>query len=244
MKKLLWVFLIIPIIGFAINPFTKNTIKTSKSMLADPTPEEILKKHLSTVLGNTKLETIKDIELIGTGSIMNQPAEMVTRYILNSDFSTKINIGTFGTVMMMGKVNNDYIAKQQGTDIPLDDKIKEGLNEQTYYFTEQFLLEAKGYSFKLIGTDNIDGKEAYNVEITSPTNKTTNIYYDKSSGLKLREITSDEGKTNIVNLNDYKNVNGILFPSKISIDPGQGFTFDLEFKTIKVNSGLKVDDLK
>lgn len=244
MKKLLWVFLIIPFMGFAINPSTKNSIKPPKSNLAEPTPEEIFKKHLSTVLGTTKIETIKDIELIGTGTVMGQPTEMITRYILNSDFSLKMNIGSFGTVMMMGKINNEYIAKQQGNDIPLDDKIKEGLNEQAYYFTEQFYLETKGFTFKLIGTDNIDGKEAYNVEITTPSNKTMNIYYDKNSGLKLREINSEEGKTTIVNLSDYNNVNGILFPSKISIDPGQGFTIDLEYKTIKVNSGLKVDDLK
>lgn len=237
MKKLLWVFLIIPFICYA---FTTN----AKS-IEEPTAESIFKKNLSVVLGSTKIESIKDIVLVGTGNLMGQPTEMIFKYILNNHFSLKLNLGTIGTVMEQGKVGDEYIAKQQGNTLPIDEKMKESLNESVYYFTEQLILENNKYTYKLIGSETIDGADCYNIELTSPSKSVSNLYYDKATGLKLRVVaTSEDGKTNIINYSDYTTISGIQFPNKMSIDPGQGFTLDLEFKNIKVNSNLTIADLK
>ena len=244
MKKIIWVFLLLPFLGIAsknnLSPISKNCIK-----LIDPTPEIILKKYLDVVLDKTKYEDIKDIELIGTGTVMGQTMEMTQRYIFkDANFCTKMNMGTMGTILYVAKINNEFKMKQQGTDVPIDDKMKPELIEQGTYFIEKYYLENKGYSLKLVGSETVDGKDAYNVEITSQSNNTINFYFDKATGLKLRMVITVNGNSQIFNYSDYLTVNGILFPSKTSIDPGQGFTIDIEYKNIKVNSGLTVKDLQ
>ena len=244
MKKIIWVFLLLPFLGIAsknnLSPISKNCIK-----LIDPTPEIILKKYLDVVLDKTKYEDIKDIELMGTGTVMGQTMEITQRYIFkDTNYCIKMNMGAMGTVFYTAKINNEFIIKQQGTDVPIEDKMKPELIVQAFYFVEKYFLENKAYTLKLVGSETVDGKDSYNVEITTPSKNTINFYFDKATGLKIRMVTSVNGNSQIINYSDYITVNGIQFPSKSSTDPGQGFTIDIEYKNIKVNSGLTVKDLQ
>ena len=97
-------------------------------------------------------------------------------------------------------------------------------------------------SGKLDRIENLEGQAAY-VIISGKTE----VYYDVKSGLKVKEVATSKagGKEvkNPVNFSDYKKVNGIKFPHKISMKMGP---MSLEFivKEIKINEGVTEADFK
>jgi hypothetical protein len=92
--------------------------------------------------------------------------------------------------------------------------------------------------------EEIDGKDAYVVEITTPKGGKFTNYYDVATGLKVKllKVVKEDGKeTSMSNtFSDYKEYNGLKIPMKVIID--QGFKITTTVKDVKVNSGLKDTD--
>ena len=84
-------------------------------------------------------------------------------------------------------------------------------------------------------------KEAYAVTLHLPNDKTSVNYYDKESGLLVKEsktIEAPQGTfTQNTFLGNYKEVQGVKYPFKISQSFGPQ-TIDMEVTSIKTNSGL------
>ena len=73
-------------------------------------------------------------------------------------------------------------------------------------------------------------------------------YYDVETGLKVKGSKTEDagaaGKITIQTfLKGYKAFYGVQIPTNVIVDQGQ-FKIDINFKDIKVNSGLKTDDIK
>ncbi len=140
-----------------------------------------------------------------------------------------------------------YSQNQQGQDVPLKDDDKEKMDEDGVFFTEAYLLQQKGYTFTIKGIEQVDGKDANAVEIKSPKGRTFTNYYDVASGFLVKNsFTSDspQGKAVVTTYSSaYKLYNGVQVPTKLIIDYGQ-FKINLELTDVKINQGLKVDDLK
>ncbi|HEY1019679.1 MAG TPA: hypothetical protein VGE25_11800, partial [Sediminibacterium sp.] len=104
-----------------------------------------------------------------------------------------------------------------------------------------------GYSFTVKGIEQVEGKDAYNVEIKSPKGRVFYYYYDLVSGLRVKESRTQEtpaGNATITITNtEYKSYNGVKLPVKMTLDTGQ-FKINTEISEVKVNQGLKLDDLK
>jgi outer membrane lipoprotein-sorting protein len=101
--------------------------------------------------------------------------------------------------------------------------------------------KSAGITLKLTGMDKVDGKDAYVVALTLPNGKTWVNYYDKLSGLLVKEsktVETPQGTfTQSTLLKDYREVEGIKYPFKQSQSFGPQ-TIELEVVSIKVNSGL------
>jgi len=67
-------------------------------------------------------------------------------------------------------VDGKYEVSQQGMQAPITDEIKEGLDESTYLVPE-LMYQQKGYKLNIIGIEQVEGKDAIDVEITSPSGK-------------------------------------------------------------------------
>jgi len=140
-------------------------------------------------------------------------------------------------------VNGDSVTLTgQGQTAPLDEADKKRYQEQAYPFPEVNFGKA-GYSLQVAPMlDNIDGKDAYVVTVTSPSGAVSKKYYDATTGFKLKdEISGEEGNAAFT-YSDYKEVSGIMFP--YTIETFQPADFTLKVTEVKVNSGLKEEDFK
>lgn len=99
-----------------------------------------------------------------------------------------------------------------------------------------------GYSAKLLGIEEVEGKMAYQMEITRPDGSKFMEYYELATSLKLREVqTSEEAGqkiTTTTDFSDYRAVGGVLFPHVYILSGVMPTPMKSVVTEIKVNSGV------
>ncbi len=81
--------------------------------------------------------------------------------------------------------------------------------------------QEKGHRVELQGTENIEGTDAYKLKITLANGDTEYLYLDKDHYLPFRKLSKinmngTEVET-IINIGDYKEVDGIVFAHSLSV---------------------------
>lgn len=219
---------------------------TEKKADAAITAEMILKKAIEVQGGEAAINAIKDVTMNGTASVMEQNLDFSVKYLLPSGYLQSISMG--GMSLAKQSVNNgDYAIVQQGQSQTLKEEDKEELDEAASLFPEPYMLKKGGYAFTVKGIEQVEGKDAYNVEIKSPKARVFNFFYDLATGQRVKEIRTQEspgGKSTVqLYIAEFKLVNSVLLPVKQVLDAGQ-FKINITISDVKVNQGLKPEDLK
>lgn len=218
---------------------------SEKKVDATVTTDAIMKKAIEAEGGEAAMNTIKDLAMKGTASVMGQSLDFGLTYILPNGYLQSLTMGGMTLSKQLAR-GGTYSVSQQGMEQPLKEDDKEELDEQAALFPEPYYLK-NGYTLAVKGIESLDGKDAYNVEVKSPKGRVFNLYYDVTSGLRVKEVRTQEspaGKATIQLITtEFKTVNGVKLPVKQTLDTGQ-FKINIEIADTKVNQGLKLDDLK
>jgi zinc protease len=217
-----------------------------KKVEAGITAENIFRKSIAAQGGEAAMNAIKDLVLSGTASVQGQNLDYATKYVLPNGYLLTISVGP-NTLQKQLVKGTTYSVTQQGQEAPLEDKDKEEMDESAALFTETYLLKKTGYTFTLKGIEPLEGKDAYNIEVKSPKGRVYNLYYDVASGMRVKEVKTEEGPqgkiTTSITTSEFKTYNGVKLPAKQVLDAG-AFKLNIEIKDVKVNQGLKLEDLK
>jgi predicted Zn-dependent peptidase len=210
------------------------------------TPETLIQKIVQAAGGKDAIAAIKDLQLVGTASVMGQSLDMNQKMVLPGNMVSVMSMGGMA-IMKQAVVDGKYSVSQQGQEAPITDELKSELDASAVLIPEQTYL-TKGYQFKIVGAEKVEGKDAIDVEVTNPAGKTTHRFYDASTYLLVKTAKSQEvpGRGTVTQqqfYKSYKAVNGIQLPTEEVIDMGQ-FKINVKYTDIKANQGLKVDDLK
>ena len=209
-----------------------------KKVEAGVTSETVINKYIEAIGGRDKLEKITDKVMELKGAVQGMDMKLTiaqktpNKLFQELDFSVGKQITTFdgeqGKVEGMGQVQ-----MLEGDQLEAL-KFQASLNAYLDY-------SANGIELKLVGIESVNEKDAYKVVLTTPAGKKITHYYLKESGFKVREvseITTPQGSfTQTIDLSDYKEVDGYLFPYKLSQTMGPQ-SINLEVTSIKINSGL------
>lgn len=218
---------------------------TVKKVDENVTAAEVLKKSIEALGGEAALAAVKDVNIEGTASLMGQSLQYQQKNIVpNGYFSAIVFNGM--QVLVEKKDGSTYIKQQQGMDMPIDAKAKEDLDEKAACFSELF-WKNNGFKLNLVGIEQVDGKDAYQVEMVSPAGNKKTVFFDMASGLRVKEEVVEETPQGSITIatyfKSYTTINGVKFPNKLVIDQGQ-LKITLDLTSIKVNSGLTNADLK
>ena len=225
-----------------------NEVAAPTEVKADAslTPAALMEKAIAAVGSKEALSSIKDVQLKGTANLMGQSLEMQQTIVMPGNSVTTMSMGGMA-IMKQAVVDGKYSVAQQGQQAPITDDVKEGLDESTYLAPEQLYL-AKGYGLKIVGAEKVDGKDAIDVEVTTPSKKVSHRFYDAKTFLLVKTSKSEEvpGRgtaTQQQYFTGYKTVNGVQISTEQLIDMGQ-MKINIKYADIKVNQGLKSSDLK
>ncbi|MCX8480743.1 MAG: pitrilysin family protein, partial [Sediminibacterium sp.] len=181
-----------------------NPTNPPKEPISIPTglsAEDILKNHINAVLNHNSLESIKDVSIDGDANIQNQTIHISQKYVMPSNFILKMTIGA-NILSLQSCIAGTYKMINGGNELPITDEIKNSLKEVANFIPELYYIENK-YELKLVGTEIIDNKDVYEIEIKSPNGAITNNFYDIKTGLKLREVKNLKSAKNITDFKEY-----------------------------------------
>jgi zinc protease len=225
-----------------------NEVAAPTEVKADAslTPTALMEKAIAAIGSKEALENVKDVQLKGTANLMGQSLEMKQTIVMPGNSVTTMSMGGMA-MMRQAVVDGKYSVSQQGQEAPMTDDLKENLDESTFLAPEQLYL-AKGYGLKIVGGEKVDGKEAIDLEVTTPSKKVSHRFYDAKTFLLVKTSKSEEvpGQGTMTQqqyYTGYKVVNGVQISSEQLIDMGQ-MKINVKYTDIKMNQGLKTTDLK
>jgi hypothetical protein len=151
-----------------------------------------------------------------------------------------MNNQTFQKMVIKGEIGKS--SGMQGNQ-DLKGKELEKIKMQAEPFPE-LKYEKLGYKAELKGINEINGKDAYLIEITSPLNSISSDYYSVESGLKIKSESTEDTPMGKVpqtsEILEYTDINGVKFPKTIKQSAGPQL-FDIKVDSIEINTGVKDD---
>ncbi len=213
---------------------------------ASLTPAVLMDKVIAALGGQAALNNVKDIQYKGKAALMGREIEMSQTKVLPGNAIVTMSMGGM-VVSKQAVVNGKYSVAQQGMEAPMTDELKESLNETATLYPETIFVK-NGYKLKIAGADKIEGADVIDLEVTTPSGKVSHRFYDSKTFLLAKVATTQEvpGRGSVTQqqfFKEYKSIGGVQIANEEVLDLGQ-FKLNVKYSDIKVNQGLKLEDLK
>ena len=197
----------------------------------------VLLNYLEAIGGKEKVESVNAVSLLGEAEFQGMKLQLMN--INAKPNKLVVMMMMMGNVLMKQAFNGDagYI-QQQGVYNPFPQEEIDKLKKSSLPFEEIGWLDNKDVKFSAIESEG--GKELYALEV----NGDTYVYYDKETGLKIKQTQSASmpDGTKVSQTTYYENyisVDGILFPHIIKVPMGPQ---NMDFNMIKIVVNPEVSD--
>jgi predicted Zn-dependent peptidase len=217
--------------------FGKAVASAPKPVPAGVTPKTVIADYVKAIGGAKALMKIKDVSTVMSTKVQGMDIKVVTSQKPNK-YAMSVKMGE----MVLQKQAYDGKTGKQSSMQGKKDLDGESLDDikAQAIMNPEMNYEKLGYKLNLKGIEEVNGKDAYIMEVTTPKGKTSTEWYDVESKLKVRasQVTSSEGGpvTSTTDILEYTDVNGVKFPSMISITGG--LSMKLKAESINVNKGI------
>ena len=212
------------------------------------TVDEIIDKHFDAIGGKGKIDSVKSEKVTGFMSMQGMDIP-ITVYSKNNEMLL-IEVYVQGMKILQGydgKIGWS-INPMTGSKKPekMDDETSKNFKEQADLGGKMMRYKEKGYTAELIGKEDMEGTEVFNIKMTDKDGETTNYYIDANNYLILKTKGKRKAMGKTVDgetiYGNFKKIDGIMMPllieSKIAgMDMGsQKITID------KVEVNAKIED--
>ncbi|WP_163381913.1 peptidase, M16 family protein [Cyclobacterium sp. SYSU L10401] len=209
----------------------KTPVKTS----FEKTPGEVLGDYVQAIGGAEKINQIKTLILVMEATVQGMDVEMSTIRDMEG-------MRMMQQIVMQGNVvqktvvrdNEGYMSAMGQVQNLTADQL-ETLKTNIYAFPELH-YERMGFTMTMGENEEINGEEAHTVLVTNGEGMKSKEYYSVANGLKLKMMTDIAGDVEFM---DYKEIEGILFPTKINIsNPMIPVPLETRLIDIQINATL------
>jgi predicted Zn-dependent peptidase len=206
------------------------------------TAETIINDYIEAIGGEQQLRSVKTVKNEMKMSIMGQEAQVTL--VQKEPLMLSLSISMSGMTLQEQKFNGEKAMnaamgnKQVFTEGPEFDALK----AQAEIFPQ---LSYKNYDLELVGIEEIEGVTAYKIIVTLPSGKSQTDYYDITTNLLIRTVSTQagpggQGISVISDISDYQEAGGVMIPRKVSISGATPQPMTMESVNLSVNG--PVDD--
>lgn len=206
------------------------------------TVDEIVSKNVEAMGGKEKLAALKSVKMSGSMSVQGTDITITTTRAQNIGMRTDIEVMGTSNYQMVNATKGWVFMPIQQMDAPremTDDEYKMYAGQMDVQGA-LFNYKDKGHTVELVGTEKVDGKEAYNLKITLKNGRVVNYFIDKATNRLVKStgkvsVQGEEHETSTT-YSDYKQTaDGYWFPYTITSMQGP-VTFD------KIETNVPVDE--
>lgn len=179
------------------------------------TVQSVIDRYFEAIGGRDAVGRIESLKLTYQGEVMGSAIRI--EEVRTADRFAQTTFMNDNAMMGVVAKGDELYMKQGGNKVPLPEEMKQDMMQVIGVFPEQAV--AANPEASLAGTEEVDGKPAYRIDVPGKTVRAS-YFYDVETGLKVKEAStiSMNGQTQNQEtlISDYQEVEGILFPSKKS----------------------------
>ena len=195
--------------------------------------QSILANYINAIGGQDAINAIRTLEVSYNANFMDNELEAIS---INTAEEQKQIVKMGGNVLATVIVNaSGAKVEQMGNSMDLPPEMAADMQAVIGVIPELKMMENE--SITVSSVEEIDGQNAYALEIKGQSTTTT-TYYAVESGLKLKQTTVTEmmgqTQTQDSNYNDYKRFGSLLIPTSTSVPLGPQ-SVDATLGTVKIN---------
>jgi predicted Zn-dependent peptidase len=203
---------------------------------AEPIPEGItvdvvIDKYLNAIGNRVDLEKVNSQDITMSSSMQGMP--LIIHYLTKGDSKMLMSVksGEMNLQMITINENKGKVSGMMGAKDLSELEIKSYL-EGNVAFEE---LNFKNMTAKLIQIEEVNGSQAYKMEVIDKDGHSKFYFYDITTGLKIAMVetkpTPEGDMTTTTILKDYQNVNGILVPFT-TVEDNAGQVMEMKVENI------------
>lgn len=221
----------------------RYTPEPKKNVPTGLTAESVMENYVKALGGKENLLKVKDVTIKSSADVQGMSLDITSvkkapeklyfsGKMQGAELLGQIYDGEKAITINMGAKKE--LSKEKAEDLRFGALMNPELDYEKY-----------GIRKNLVGIEKINGKEAYKLEVLMPSGKKRYEYYDPQSKLKTAEVSSseDEGKVmqRTVYFDEYREVEGVKYPYKLTINGLMPFPLIMKVKSVEVNKGIKDD---
>jgi zinc protease len=221
-----------------------NPVKMSNATLPpDMTADKVIDDYINAIGGKANILKITDVYTAST--IKMRGPELGVKIWQKGNAKSATEMTMNGQVLSKrvydsGKAEESGMGGARRTIESSSDLLD--MKEQANICKEA-TYKSEGYVLTLKGLEEVNGSNAYIIEVKRPDGSVRTEYYDMKSSLKVREISAQPGPTGepvnvITDFADYKATNGVMFPNTVTISGLMNVPMKGTVTEIKVNAGI------
>ena len=195
-----------------------NPRKDDVDMPVDITAPKLVEKYLMAIGGRAKLDAVTSLDQTYTLDMMGMS---ITSRVVQSGGKFYMDMSGQGMTLMKQVYNGEKgVAEQMGQQMPIEGTDLASLKEQSVLFPERN-YGAAGYTMEVKGMEDVNGKACYKLAVTKPSGTKSTEFYEKETGLKVKEVQIADAGSTTFEYGDYRVVSGITVPYLVTISDGQ-----------------------
>ena len=218
--------------------------QTSVAVVQAPTADDIIAKNIDAMGGAAKITTLTSVKMSGSMSANGMDIPVTITKVHNKGMRLDLDImGTNNYQIMTPDKGYLFFPIQQMTE-PKEmdaDMVSSAQPQLDIQGGSLFNYKDKGTTVELVGTEKVEGAQAYHLKATMKGGKVTQYWIDTKTNRIIK--TSSKAKGPDGNEMDYEtvysdykqNADGYWFPYTVAT-PNGPLTFD------KIESNVTVDD--
>src|SRR5881296_3666955 len=224
---------------------------TATTLRAQQSVDDIVAKYAQRIGGRERIHAIQSLrrtgKFYGGGGF---EAKVQNESKRPNRIREEFNFGGMTGVTAYDGKNGWKIEPWQGKKDPepLGEDETKGIVEDAEFDDPLLNYREEGNKVELLGTDQVEGTDVYKVKVTLASNGDVRTYYlDADSGVPIkyevmRTVRGAEREFE-VELGDYKEVNGVLFPFAIAIgSKGSSSANKAQYALDRIEANVALDD--
>ncbi|MFM9951512.1 MAG: caspase domain-containing protein [Saprospiraceae bacterium] len=205
------------------------------------TAQTVIDNYLKAIGGKEALKRVKDMKMSMTTSAEGQTIVLVIQRKMPNKLVMTMLMS--GVVLSETKFDGEIgvVMDMSGDVQPMDEAGLKMFKDQSGIF-EEIEYATNGTKLQLKGVEKVNGKDAYKLDITAPSGIKVTEFFDKATWLKVRTVQIEQGSegpvTSTSDYEDYRNVNGIKVPYRLTTSGSTAAPMVLEGQSVEINKGI------
>ncbi len=212
--------------------------------------EELAAKNIEAKGGIERLHSIESVRLTGTLTVNGGMLQLECVTLIKRPHSVRYEAKLQGLTQVQAFDGsqawqiNPFQGRKDPEKLSSDDA--KGMGEDAADFVGALVdYKDKGYRLESLGTEDVDGTDAYKLRMSRPNGDVLYIYLDPDHFLEIRTLSRrvEHGvpSETVTDYGDYERVNGVYLPlSQESGPKGSSARQKVQFETAETN--VAIDD--